>query len=208
MVGTRMTDGDEPGEEEVRVAQLQRVDARRNFGRLLEVAAQSFADHGTEASLRDIARQAGVGIGTLYRHFPTRDDLLEALLHSRFDRLRNLADDLLASAEPFDALAGWLGELVAGTGTYRGLPEAVLAALRDEQSQLHASCEAMRAAGGRLLQRAQTAGVVREDVVIGEVLALAAGLAWAGRNTSPLAEATGKLLAVTLDGLRVPGTAG
>jgi AcrR family transcriptional regulator len=194
-------------EEEVRVAQPQRVDARRNFDRLLEVAAQSFADHGTEASLRDIARQAGVGIGTLYRHFPTRDDLLEALLHTRFDRLRDLADGLLAAAEPFDALARWLGELVAGTGTYRGLPEAVLAALRDEQSQLHMSCEAMRAAGNRLLQRAQSAGTVRDDIVIGEVLALAAGLAWAGRNTAQPGDVAAKLLSVTLDGLRVPGAA-
>lgn len=184
------------------MAETIRADARRNYDLLLAAAREAFAAHGTDASLRDIARQAGVGIGTLYRHFPTREALLEALLASRFDALRQRAEQLSTAAAPGSALLDWLGELAAGSVTYRGLPESVMTALRDEQSQLHASCAGMRAAGGRLLRRAQEAGEVRPDVTAAQLLALAAGLAWAGEQSADPVDMVRHLLSIAADGLR------
>ncbi|MEV0129200.1 helix-turn-helix domain-containing protein [Dactylosporangium sp. NPDC050688] len=184
------------------MAETVRADARRNHDLLLTAAREAFAARGTDASLRDIARQAGVGIGTLYRHFPTREALLEALLASRFDALRQRAEQLSAAAAPGDALLEWLGELAAGSVTYRGLPESVMAALRDEQSRLHASCAGMRAAGGLLLRRAQEAGEVRADVTAAQLLALAAGLAWAGEQSADPADMVRHLLSIAAGGLR------
>jgi hypothetical protein len=108
-----------------------------------------------------------------------------------------------AARPPGAALLAWLGELAAGSVTYRGLPESVMAALRDEESQLHASCAGMRAAGGRLLQRAQEAGEVRADVTAGQVLALAAGLAWAGEQSAEPAGMIRQLLSIAGRGLTV-----
>jgi AcrR family transcriptional regulator len=180
-----------------------RADARRNYDHLLSVAAESFAEHGTDASLRDVARRAGVGIGTLYRHFPTREALLEALLSSRFDRLRDRADSLLTSDPPLEAFRTWLSELAVGSTTYRGLPEEVMTALRDKDSQLHASCAAMRAAGARLLKQAQDSGVVRPDVTADEALSLAAGVAWVAEQSPDPAGRLDKLLSIVMSGLEV-----
>ncbi|MER7007777.1 helix-turn-helix domain-containing protein [Dactylosporangium sp. NPDC000555] len=160
-----------------------RADARRNYELVLAAAREAFAEHGTEASLRDVARRAGVGIGTLYRHFPTREALLEALMRDGFDRLREEAVQLYSAADARSALVEWLGRMASGSSEYRGLPESVLAALHDEGSPLHESCAAMRAAGARLLERAQAAGEVRADVTPNELIALAGGVAWASERS-------------------------
>jgi AcrR family transcriptional regulator len=182
--------------------QLKRADARRNYEHLLSVAADCFAEHGTAASLRDVARRADVGIGTLYRHFPTREALLEAVLNQRFEQLRQRADALAATASPAAALRAWLGEFAVGSAAYKGLPEEMMGALNDTGSQLHASCAAMRAAGARLLESAQGAGAVRADIAASELLALAAGLAWAGEHAPDPAGFVDKLLSITMTGLK------
>jgi AcrR family transcriptional regulator len=187
------------------MAEHLRADARRNYDLLLAVARDAFAEHGIDASLRDVARQAGVGIGTLYRHFPTRDALLEALLRDQFDVLRAHAETLLASASPATALLDWLRELAIGSTTYRGLPESVLAALGDDESPLHASCVAMRAAGGQLLHRAQDAGDIHDDVTTDDLLAFAAGVAWAGEQSTGTAALVDRLLPMAMRGFAVPG---
>jgi AcrR family transcriptional regulator len=181
----------------------RRADARRNYEHLLSVAATCFAENGTAASLRDVARRADVGIGTLYRHFPTREALLEALLNQRFESLRRRADELAAAAAapPAEALRTWLGEFAVGSAAYKGLPEEMMGALNDTGSRLHASCAAMRAAGARLLASAQEAGTVRTDITAGELFALAAGLAWAGEHTPDSPAFIDKLLSITIAGL-------
>ena len=185
------------------MAEQMRADARRNYDVLLSVAAQCFAEQGTDASLRDVARKAGVGIGTLYRHFPTREALLEAVLGSRFDRLRERADELAATASsPQQALGDWLAEFAAGSVTYRGLPNEVMSALHDRESPLHASCAQMRAAGTRLVESAQAAGTVRADVTADEALALVAGLAWAADHAANRTEFAERLLSITMAGLQ------
>jgi AcrR family transcriptional regulator len=183
------------------LAEVLRADARRNYDLLLAVAREAFAEHGTDASLRDVARRAGVGIGTLYRHFPTREALLEALLRNGFDVLRQRAEALADAPSPDQALLTWLSELATGSTTYRGLPESVMVALRDEGSQLHTACAAMRSAGARLLERAQRSGTVRADVSVNELLALAAGVAWASEQSTGQPDLVRRLLSMTMYGL-------
>ena len=157
----------------------RRSDARRNRERLLAEARSAFAEHGTGASLEQIAAGAGVGIGTLYRHFPARQDLLEELLRERFDALTATGGELLATRPPGPALAAWTHAFVTATTTFRGLTAEVARPLRDETSRLHASCAAMRAVGTELLVRAQRAGTIRPDVSATDFFVLVSGAAWA-----------------------------
>ncbi|MEH1164005.1 TetR/AcrR family transcriptional regulator [Micromonospora sp. CPCC 205539] len=182
-----------------------RADVRRNRERLLAAAREAIAADGTEASLRDIARRAEVGIGTLYRHFPTREALLEAILDTNFDMLRERADQLLDSppGAPLEAFLTWLADVAAGARTYQGLPHSIMAALADETSELHGSCAAMRASGGQLLRRAQEAGQVRADVNVYEVITIVIGLAWAVQQDGGSPELMARLLDVAAYGLAV-----
>ncbi|AEH11505.1 MULTISPECIES: TetR/AcrR family transcriptional regulator [Protofrankia] len=179
-----------------------RADARRNYDLLLTAARVTFAEHGTDASLREVARRAGVGIGTLYRHFPTREALVEALMRNGFDSLRAKAEELLTSPAPGDALIIWLREMAVRSVAYHGLPASVLAALHDEGSHLYSSCHAMRAAAARLLVRAQRSAAVRPDVTAEELFVLVAAIAWAGERTSGGAELTDRLLSLMMTGLQ------
>src|SRR5689334_18461894 len=139
-----------------------RADARHNYALLLTAAAAAFAEHGPDAPLDDIARRAGVGIGTLYRHFPTRYALLEAVFLDSIEALGAEAEELLDAPSPGDALATWLRSLLVHNLTQRGLKEALMMAAG---SELASSCKTqMRAAGAALLARAQQAGAVRPDI--------------------------------------------
>ncbi|MFI0943074.1 TetR/AcrR family transcriptional regulator [Streptomyces sp. NPDC021020] len=181
-----------------------RADARRNRDGLLTVAREVFAEQGTEASLRDVARRAGVGIGTLYRHFPTREALLEAVLRSGFEALRASADQLAAAEPPGRALVLWLREFTTRSGAYRGLPASVMAALHDEGSELYGACAAMHQAAARLLGAAQEAGAVRRDVDPEDLFTAAAAVGWAAERTDP--DRASRILALISAGL-APGAA-
>ncbi|WP_244179018.1 TetR/AcrR family transcriptional regulator [Streptomyces rubellomurinus] len=182
-----------------------RPDARRNRDRILVAAAALVAEQGTQASLRDVARRAEVGLGTLYRHFPTREDLLAALLGRRFEELAERADALAATAPPERALTDWLHEFTLGAAAFHGLPAALLAALHDPDSALHASCDRMRTAGGRLLAAAQQGGLIRPDVTPVDLFALANALSWIADQAPTLAERSDHLFDLVLDGLRARG---
>ncbi|MEV6367116.1 helix-turn-helix domain-containing protein [Micromonospora musae] len=190
------------------MSQLTRSDARRNRDLIIAAAREAVAAHGTDTSLREIARRAGVGIGTLYRHFPTREAMLEALLDADFEALRLRADSLLATPSPDEALLTWLREMAAGSATYRGLPESIMDALADEESRLHITCAQMRSAGGRLLERAQRAGSVRADVTITEVISLVLGLAWAAERAGEATDLAARLLTTAMYGLARPAQEG
>ncbi|MFF0163995.1 TetR/AcrR family transcriptional regulator [Streptomyces sp. NPDC005263] len=157
-----------------------RADARKNRDHVLAVAGTAITEQGVDVSLRDIARGAGVGLATLLRHFPTREALLEALLRTSFDELTAKADELATSSSPEDALVSWLRHCTAWTTEYRGVTVLMAAAIEDTESALHASCVTLRAAGARLLTRAQTAGTARDDIDGDDVFALVAMLAWLG----------------------------
>jgi len=157
-----------------------RADAKKNYEHLLAIAGAVVTAQGADASLRDVARRAGVGLGTLYRHFPTREALLEALLRTSFDELTGRASKLEASSSPKDAFVSWLREAVAVARNYRGVAASMMAAIADPESALHASCVTMRAAGTRLLARAQVEGMARTDIDGTDLFALVGALAWLG----------------------------
>ncbi|WUD77375.1 TetR/AcrR family transcriptional regulator [Streptomyces sp. NBC_00510] len=180
--------------------QANRADALRNRDLLLAVAKEAVAENGTDTSLREIARRAGVGIGTLYRHFPNREALLEALLESSFVTLQARAEELLTSGNPGEAFLAWLREMTAGAATYQGLPESIRDALADDESSLHATCAEMKTAGGLLLERAQKDGSVRLDVSLTEVIDLALGLAWAAEKASEASDLAARLLSTAAYG--------
>ncbi|MFI1470538.1 TetR/AcrR family transcriptional regulator [Streptomyces wuyuanensis] len=161
-----------------------RADARKNRDHLLAVASTALTEQGVEVSLRDIARRADVGLATLLRHFPTREALLDALLRTSFDELTAKAGELERSGSPDDALASWLRDCVAWTTEYRGVVVLMAAAIEDPESALHASCTTLRAAGARLLARAQAAGMARTDMDGADLFALVAALAWLGDQHS------------------------
>lgn len=155
-----------------------RADAQKNYDHLLRVAREIVTEQGADASLRDIARKADVGLGTLYRHFPTREALLDALLRSSLDELTATADALEASKTADEALVAWSRAAVAFTHNYRGAVELMAAAMDDPGSALHASCALVKAAGARLLRRAQDAGMARTDIDGADLLTLIAALGW------------------------------
>jgi len=161
-----------------------RADARKNYDHLLAVAREVVTEQGADASLRDVARRAGVGLGTLYRHFPTREALLEALLRASFDELTARAGKLETSGSADDALVSWLREAVAVAHNYSGVVASMVAAIADPDSALHASCVTMRAAGTRLLARAQAEGMARTDIDGADLFALVGALAWIGDQPS------------------------
>jgi AcrR family transcriptional regulator len=155
-----------------------RADAQKNYDHLLDVARDVVGEQGADASLRDIARRAGVVVGTLYRHFPTRESLLAALLHAGFDALTARAEELATTEPTGDALLTWVRECYEFTHTYRGVTELMVSAIEDHESALHASCVRLRAAGTSLLERAQHDHAARDDVDGQDMFALIAALAW------------------------------
>jgi AcrR family transcriptional regulator len=182
-----------------------RADARRNYEKLVEVGRAAFAARGAEASLDDIAKQAGVGPGTLYRHFPTRVALLEAVYRDDVTALCTHAEKLLADLPPAQALAAWMRTFVRYATTKRGLTEALRADIGEQKktTPFFLDCSAaIRAAGGALLERAQQAGEVRTDASMADLLKLVHGIAVVTEHATDDDGQAERLLSVVLDGLR------
>jgi AcrR family transcriptional regulator len=176
------------------VRRPQRADARRNFDALLGAAREAFAERGTEASLEDIARSAGVGIGTLYRNFPTRQHLFEAVYVGEVEELCRSAEEA-AQLPPWEALDAWLRRFVRYTATKRAIYEAL-----SRDSEIVRSCRtAIFAAGQPLLARAQEAGEVREDLGFDDLLRLISGITAARVADDEQRE---RILTIALDGTR------
>jgi AcrR family transcriptional regulator len=176
----------------------KRADARRNYDSLIAAAREAFTERDRSASLEDIARRAGVGIGTLYRHFPTRTDLIEAVYVEEVEGLCRSADDL-RDVPPWDALVGWLHRFIGYVATKQALAEELFA-VADRDAEVFKSCRvAFYGAGEPLLTRAQEAGAMRTDVSIAEVLQLVGGIA---KIQAADAATRDRILSVALDGLR------
>lgn len=161
-----------------------RADARKNYDHLLTVAHDVVAEHGAEASMREIARRADVGLATLFRHFPTREALFEALLHMNVNALVQQAADLETSKPPDEALVSWFREGVAFVHIYNGVCALMAKAHADPNSALHASSTALHATGARLLLRAQADGTARTDMTGEDLFALMSALGWLGDQPS------------------------
>ena len=138
---------------------------------------------------------------TLYRHFPTRESLLEALLGDGFDALTSRAAELSAATDPGQALAEWIRELAQAVARYDGLPASVATALHDPDSTLHASCARLGAAASRLLAHAQRAGHVRDDLRTDELLTMVSAMAWAAGQTAQVDEDANRYMDLLIEGL-------
>jgi AcrR family transcriptional regulator len=192
------------GRQQTAGARVQRVDARANRSRILDVAEEVFGSGGESASTEEVARRAGVGIGTVFRHFPTKAALLEAVLVRRFDRLTERAEALLDAADPGEAFLGLFRQLAASAAAKIAITEALLDAGGDRDGDAARASDGLRRAIGALLQRAQQAGAVRDDVELPEVYALLVGIARAAARAHLDEQARARLLAIVFDGL-APG---
>jgi AcrR family transcriptional regulator len=174
-----------------------RADARRNHDKLVAAARAVFTEEGTSAPLEEVAERAGVGIGTLYRHFPTRRALLEAVYVDEVEAMARAADEL-SHLPPWDALSHWLHQYLGFAATKRALNEALVETAPD--SNVLVSCRtAIVGAGDALVERAQRAGVVRADTNFTDVVRMVAGIAMVPTED---AEQKKRLLDLALDGLR------
>lgn len=179
-----------------------RADARRNYERVLAEARSAFAEHGTDASLEDVARRAGVGIGTLYRHFPNRHALMNAVFQEALADLLDRSRELAGSDRPCHALVAWLRALITHAGEYRGLARALMSASHDASSALTQCSSGLRTAGELLLVRAQVSGAVRADTSIDDLMQLTNAIALAAEQTPDDPELADRLLTLTLSGLK------
>jgi AcrR family transcriptional regulator len=184
-----------------------RADAVRNRERVLGAAKAVFSAGGADASLEAVARQAGVGIGTLYRHFPTRESLFEAVYRREVQQLGELAEQLKDEAEPVEALRRWLRSNVAFVATKKGM-SAALALAAHKPSELTAySFDRLTKAVGALLDRAVATGEIRTDIGPEDVLRALVGMCY--MHDQPGWQSTVlRLLDVFVDGLRVQPKAG
>jgi AcrR family transcriptional regulator len=189
---------------EISPSRPMRSDARRNYEKLLAAGREAFTEDGSSASLEEIARRAGVGIGTLYRHFPTRQALLEAVYVEEVETMCRSAAEL-ADDEPWDALIAWLHRFVDYMATKEALAQELFTYLDRDADVFHRCHDAFYAAGEPLLVRAQKAHVVRPDAEIGDVVRMVAGIAKLATTTP---EQTLRVLDMALDGLRYQPPAG
>jgi AcrR family transcriptional regulator len=189
-----------PVSEIVASRRPHRKDAARNYDALLAAAREAFAEHGAEASLEDIARRAGVGIGTLYRNFPTRRHLFESVYADEVNTLVEAAQEL-ADREPWEALTAWLDRFAGYMVTKRAVREAL-----NDESEIFAACrDSMYSAGGPLFARAQEAGLARPDMTFVDLLRMVAGITATTFDDDAQRD---RVLSIALDGVRVARGAG
>lgn len=176
-----------------------RADAARNRQLLLDAALEAFRQQGVAASLDDVARAAGVGPGTLYRHFPTRDHLVLAVIDDGLEAIAAFGRSLLDDPDPVDALMRWLAAFVEQGGTFRGLAGTLVAptAAGDDTA-----CRQSQLSGQALVRRAISAGLLRDDVDVGDVIDMAGAIAWVGEQPDRDAAQRERLLRILIDGLR------
>jgi AcrR family transcriptional regulator len=180
-----------------------RADALANRGRILDAADDVFSRGGEAASTEEVARLAGVGIATVFRHFPTKAALLEAVLVRRFERLRDRASKLEHHDDPGAAFFEVFAQIVSDASGKIAIAEAVVAAGGEHERARHAS-EQLRESIGVLLRRAQDAEAVRADVALDEVYALLVATSRAAASMQLDGGVRARLLAVLFDGLRAP----
>jgi AcrR family transcriptional regulator len=174
-----------------------RADARRNRARVLDVAEQTFAQRGLAVSVDEIARQAGVGVGTIYRHFPTKEALFGAIVVDRIQRLADEARELTDADDPGEAFFRFFSHVIEEAALNKALYEALSEAAGVETVVGELGAQ-LTAAQGVLLERAQRAGAVREDVAAGDLKALVTGCVAMESQGS----AAGRMTAIVCDGLR------
>jgi AcrR family transcriptional regulator len=197
---TTTTDTPDTPLDEVLTRRPKRADARRNYDKVVAAARAAFAERGDATSLEEIARRAEVGIGTLYRNFPNRQALLEAVYVDEVENLCRSAAEF-DSLEPWDSFSAWVHRLVSYLATKHALATELLEYL-DRDAPLFKTCrESLVASGQPLLDRAQAAKVVRDDTTLWEIIQMVGGIA---KIPGAEPEQVEHILSIALDGLRYP----
>jgi AcrR family transcriptional regulator len=191
----------EPTIDEERVDRPMRADARRNYDRLVVAARKVIADEGGGASMEAIAKQAGVGVGTLYRHFPKRIDIVEAVYRDDVDVLVGSAELVMIDLEPWAALEAWLRAYVAYGRSKRRFLNELHEAFEKNPDLKPGSRDRIWNACERVLRRAQEAGAARRDIDGADLMQLVSPMCM---NSTLTADQGDRLLSMVLDGLRLP----
>lgn len=179
-----------------------RADARRNYDKIVEVARVVFREQGYDASLDEVARRAGVGPGTLYRHFPKRENLIDAIMQVWVDSVDEAADKALASeGGPRDLLMTWFTEYVRLISLHKGGPAKITSAMDDPTSPIQHKCQVLRTAGARVVDRLRADGALRDDVDALQISRLVGGVATVADQADLGDDAVRPMLEVVADGL-------
>jgi AcrR family transcriptional regulator len=184
--------------EQALLRRPKRADAQRNYDKVVRAAREAFAERGTATSLEEIARRADVGIGTLYRNFPNRQALLEAVYVGEVDDLCRSAAEL-NELPPWDAFAAWVNRLVGYLATKQALAQELLEYFERDAPLFQACRSSLFAAGEPLLERAQQAQAVRADTDLSEIIKIVGGIA---KIPSIEPDQTRHMVQIALDGLR------
>ncbi|WP_105384874.1 TetR/AcrR family transcriptional regulator [Neorhizobium alkalisoli] len=178
-----------------------RADARRNRDKLVEVAAAAFAEKGVETSLEDIARQAGVGIGTLYRHFPTREHLVEVIYRRELESLAGAATELAEKHPPDMALEEWMRRFVGYIATKRGMANSLKILMNSNSTLFAEGFGNIRSAFERLVRAAGEKGLIRTDIDTADLLQALSSI-YSMPDSPDWRERSHRLIGLLMDGLR------
>lgn len=179
-----------------------RADALKNHEKIVEAAAQVFTERGLNAPIDEIATRAGVGAGTLYRHFPTRDDLIDAVVKSWMSQIDAAADEAIASDNSArDTLMAWFETYVTRISRNRGGPAKITSAMGNTDSPIFSKCETLRLANDRVLSRLRERGLLRDGVESLEVCRLVGGVAVVADQAALSPESVSSMLSVLINGL-------
>jgi AcrR family transcriptional regulator len=179
-----------------------RADAQRNYDKLVQAAREAFRAHGAQASLDDIAKRAGVGPGTLYRHFPTRDDLIDAVMRDWTAKIDADSEEILQSGlAAEEALTEWFGRFVENVGIYNGAAAKLTAAMDDPGSPIFRKCQVLVGANDKVLGYVGSLGGIREGVDSREVMRLVSGVASVVDQAGLSFEQAKPMLRIIIDGI-------
>ena len=178
-----------------------RADARRNRDRLVEVAAVAFAEKGVATSLEDIARQAGVGIGTLYRHFPTREHLVEVVYRRELESLADAAAELAEKHRPDVALEEWMRRFVSYIATKRGMSNSLKTLMNSNSTLFAEGFSDIRSAFERLVRAAGENGLIRTDIDTADLLQALSSI-YSMTDSPDWRERSHRLIGLLMDGLK------
>ncbi|MBJ7357930.1 TetR/AcrR family transcriptional regulator [Nocardioides sp.] len=179
-----------------------RADAKRNYDRIVEVAREVFREQGYDASLDEIAKRAGVGPGTLYRHFPTRDALLDAIMQSWVQRVGEATEKALAhEGSARDLLVAWFEEYVRLISVHKGGPAKITSAMGDPDSPIRTKCQVLTDANAKVVERLRDEGALKDGVETLQVCRLIGGVATVADQSDLDETAVRPMLEVVADGL-------